>query len=273
MPEMPEVETIVRKLRRGISGKLIESVWLSGLNLRKPVDAGFGPCLTGRTIRGIHRRGKYVIVELEPRAFWLIHLGMSGRIFYRPTESSVPRHTHARIRFSDSSELIYSDHRRFGLLAAYMVVRMEEIPELGALGKDPLSPGLNSSWLRLVLKDSRQPIKSFLLDQRWIAGLGNIYACEALFHAGVRPTRRCCTLKPSETRALVLAIRKVIRLAVRNRGTSFSDFMDSDGELGDNQHFLRVFQREGEECGICRTRIRRRIQANRSSFYCPRCQV
>jgi formamidopyrimidine-DNA glycosylase len=272
MPEMPEVETIARKLRRTIVGKSIKTVWLSGASLRRAVDASFSGCLVSRKIRRVLRRGKYLIIELEPRAYWLIHLGMSGRVVFSASRLAAPKHTHAIIRFSDSSELQYRDHRRFGLLAAYSVEKLAGVPELDALGKDPLSRGLTPAWLQDLVAGSRQEIKAFLLDQTKVAGLGNIYVCEALFHARIHPGRRCFTLTPPETGALVRAIRKTIRMAVRNRGTTFSDFMDSDGELGDNQHFLRVFQLEGKKCRRCRFPIERLRQGNRSSFFCPGCQ-
>lgn len=272
MPEMPEVETIARKLRRTIIGKCVLSVRLSGLPLRRPVSESFAAILMGRTIRRIHRRGKYLIVEMEPRAFWLIHLGMSGRIFYFPGGADTARHTHAIIRFADTTELQYRDHRRFGLLAAYEVSRVGEIPEVQKLGCDPLSSDFQADWLWRQFRKSGQEIKSFLLDQRRIAGLGNIYVCEALFHAGVRPTRRCSRVTRAEALHLTRAVGKVLRQAIRNHGTSFSDFMDSDGELGYNQHYLRVFQREGEKCRRCNAVIRRLFQGNRSSFFCPGCQ-
>jgi formamidopyrimidine-DNA glycosylase len=272
MPEMPEVETIARTLRRTIIGKTVASVRLSGLPLRRPVEESFASDLIGRTIRRIHRRGKYLVAEMEPRAYWLIHLGMSGRVFYFASRPETPRHTHARIGFADSSELQYRDHRRFGLLAVHRVARMALIPELKRIGRDPLSRCLTAAWLQPFLSACRQEIKAFLLDQRKIAGLGNIYVCEALFRARIHPKRRCNTLALEETDALVRAIRKTIRLAVRRRGTSFSDFMDSDGELGDNQYFLRVFQLDGKRCRRCRTVIERLRQGNRSSYFCPRCQ-
>jgi formamidopyrimidine-DNA glycosylase len=273
MPEMPEIETLARQLRKTILGKRIEDVRLSGLPLRKPVSETFPAKLRGRTIRNISRRGKYLVAELEPKAFWLIHLGMSGRILYRSTSSAVAtRHAHAIIRFSDATELEYCDPRRFGLLAAYEVLRLGLVPELRSLGRDPLSPGFHSEWLSSLLRKSRQEIKSFLLDQSKIAGLGNIYACESLFLARIHPARRCLTLKSEETSRLAVAIRKVLRAAVENNGTSFSDFRDSSGNRGNNQRFLKIFQREGEACVRCKSLVRRMRQGNRSTFYCPHCQ-
>jgi formamidopyrimidine-DNA glycosylase len=273
MPEMPEVETIARKLRKSIVGKRVAEVCLSGLKLRKPVPESFADSLRGREIRNVRRRGKYLIVELRPRAFWLIHLGMSGRVLCRLRPMPPVKHTQAIIRFTDRSELEYRDPRRFGLLAAYEVSRPGRIPEIQRLGKDPLGDGFQAAWLWPQLQASRTEIKSFLLDQRRIAGLGNIYVCEALYHAGVHPLRRCSSLSRREAARLVWAIRKVLRLAIRNRGTSFSDFMDSDGEPGTNQRFLRVFQREGEKCRRCHREIERIHQGNRSSYSCPGCQV
>ncbi len=273
MPEMPEIETIARKLRQAILGKRIQKVYLSGLPLRKPVAAAFPIQVEGRGIRRIHRRGKYLILELEPLCYCLIHLGMSGRIVLDRSGSQVKKHTQAIFYLSDATELRYLDHRRFGLLATYEVRRLRQIPELESLGIDPLSARFRQDWLSSELRKSRREIKSLLLDQQKIAGLGNIYACEALYCAGIHPARRCHTLTRDETRKLTIAIQRVVRGAIRHRGTSFSDFMDSDGQAGENQNYLKVFQREGRKCRRCKTGIQRIRQGNRSSFYCPRCQT
>lgn len=272
MPELPEVETIARTLRRSVLGRRVESVTLSGFSLRRPIAADFAAILRGRTFRKIHRRGKYLIAELEPRLFLVIHLGMSGRIFFRLHGQQMADHTHAILGFTDGTALHYCDHRRFGLLRAYEVGALGDIPELQCLGKNPLGSGFSAEWLGGTLRACRQEIKSFLLDQRRIAGVGNIYACEALFHAGIHPGRRCFTLSPAETAQLVRAVRKVLATAVRNRGTTFSDFMDSDGARGAHQYRLRVFQREGRSCRRCGTPVSRLRQGNRSSYYCPGCQ-
>jgi formamidopyrimidine-DNA glycosylase len=272
MPEMPEVETIARKLRSSIIGKRIVEVQLSGFSLRRPVTEGFADQLCGRTIRKVHRRGKYLVLEVEPRAYCVIHLGMSGRIFHHSREPERTRHTHATIHFSDLSELEYRDHRRFGLLAFYQVPRLGQIPELKALGMDPLGAGLEAGKLWEKLCSCRQEIKAFLLDQRKIAGIGNIYASEALFHAGISPTRRCHTITRGEASRLVAAIRKVLRAGVRHGGTTFSDFMAADGARGAHQNYLAVFQRENEKCRRCRAAIKRIRQGNRSTYYCADCQ-
>jgi formamidopyrimidine-DNA glycosylase len=272
MPEMPEVETLARKLRKTIIGKRVAEVRLSGLPLRKPISEGFAAKLQGRTIRRIVRRGKYLLAEMDPKAYWLIHLGMSGKILFHAQEESAGNHTHAIIRFSDATVLEYRDHRRFGLLAFYEVQRPDFIPEIRALGLDPLGAAFNGKWLRPLLRNSRQEIKALLLEQQKIAGLGNIYACESLFLAKIHPARRCFTLDAKKTRQLVGAIKKVLKAAIRHNGTSFSDFMDSDGKPGKNQEHLMVFQREGEDCYRCGASIQRMRQGNRSSFYCSQCQ-
>lgn len=272
MPEMPEVETIARQLRRRIVGRAVREVRLSGKALRRPVEESFAGTLVGRRISRVHRRGKYLILELKPRAYFLIHLGMSGRVLHRSRAEDPAPHTHAIIQLSDGSLLSYQDPRRFGLLAAYEVRRICDIPELERLGKDPLSAAFDGEWLWPLISGSRCDIKAFLLDQRRIAGLGNIYVCEALFRARIHPARRCHRLSRKEVGSLVGAIRKVLRTAVRNQGTTFSDFTASDGEPGSNQRLLRVFQREGRKCRRCGALIRRLRQGNRSSYYCPGCQ-
>jgi formamidopyrimidine-DNA glycosylase len=272
MPEMPEVETIARKLRKHVVGKRITNVELSGLPLRRPIADTLRAALEGRVVRRIHRRGKYLVMEMDPRGWFVVHLGMSGRIFYRPGAFAAQNHTHAKIRFSDATALEYCDHRRFGLLAAYDVARINDIPELKGLGADPLSAGFDPARFRQQLKESRQQVKSFLLDQRKIAGLGNIYVCEALFLARLHPERRCHTLTAHEAKRLFSAVRAALRAGVRHRGTTFSDFQDADGEPGGHQDYLQVYQREGEKCRRCDTPIVRLRQANRSTFCCARCQ-
>jgi formamidopyrimidine-DNA glycosylase len=272
MPELPEVETIARKLRRSITGKQIAGVYLSGKSLRRPLPVDFAVQLSGRTIRAIHRKGKYLILEMQPDGYWIIHLGMSGRLFYTAGPADREKHTHAIVQFAEGGELRYCDPRRFGLMDFCQVPRLEALPDVQRLGRDPLATCLDADWLWLELAKTRRDLKSFLLDQQRIAGLGNIYVCEAMFRARVHPARRCNTLTRQEAAALTRAIRAVLTAAVRHRGTSFSDFMDSDGAPGAHQDFLRVFQREGEKCRRCRATIKRMRQGNRSTYFCPRCQ-
>lgn len=272
MPELPEVETVVRGLRRSVVGRQVREVCLSGKPLRRPVAPDFAGRLRGRMIRRVGRRGKYLVFVLDPPGYWLAHLGMSGRLCCKPHAEPPEKHTHAVIRLSDGSELHYRDPRRFGFLALYDVARPEMVPELRALGADPLGRDFDGERLGRALARSRRDIKSFLLDQKQIAGIGNIYACEALFRARIHPARRCNTIAHREACRLAQALRKVLREAIEHRGTSLSDFVDSAGRPGDHGSYLCVYAREGERCRRCRTPIARMIQGNRSSFFCPRCQ-
>ncbi len=199
MPELPEVETLARTLRAATIGKRITKVYLSGVSLRRPVAETLAATLTGRSVRGIRRFGKYLVMELEPKAFWVIHLGMSGTILTGTQTGTSAKHTHAVVKFADRTSLQYRDPRRFGLLAAYEGIKLSQVPEIRSLGKDALSRGFDENYLLPLLKKSRQEIKSFLLDQRKIAGLGNIYACESLFCARIHPGRRCASLTPKES--------------------------------------------------------------------------
>ncbi len=273
MPELPEVETIVRKLRGAIIGKRVAAVSLSGKALRRPVPGDIAARLRGRTIRMVHRRGKYMILEMEPSAFWLIHLGMSGRLFCSAGPVERVKHTHATIRFDDGWELQYRDPRRFGLMDVAEGKDPSAFSEIRNLGKDPLGPEFEKHWLSLELAKTRRDLKSFLLDQRKIAGLGNIYVCEALYRARLHPARRCNTLTLTDAGVLARSIRAVLAAAIINRGTSFSDFADADGEPGNHQNFLHVFFREGQRCRRCHAVILRMRQSNRSSYFCPGCQV
>jgi formamidopyrimidine-DNA glycosylase len=272
MPELPEVETIACGLRALIPGKRIAEVHLSGKKLRKPIPGTFARKLQGRAISRIHRIGKYLILELDPHAYLLVHLGMSGRIFYPAGRAENAPHTHMRIRFSDATEMHYRDYRRFGLLAVYEVDDIRQIPELKLMGADPLSSEVNTEALWQKLHPCRQPVKSFLLDQKKIAGVGNIYACEAMFYAGIHPSRRCCTLTRAETDRLIRGIRKSLHAGLKHGGTTFSDFLGTDGAPGSNQNFLKVYQREERKCRRCGSFIKRLRQGNRSTFYCPQCQ-
>jgi formamidopyrimidine-DNA glycosylase len=210
---------------------------------------------------------------MRPHAFWLIHLGMSGRLLYTSGTAKRAPHTHAAFCFAGGGELQYFDPRRFGLLDVYEKAALEDLPEVKRLGKDPLSSLISAAWLRQELSRTRRDLKSFLMDQRRIAGVGNIYASEVLFRARLHPLRRCDSLSRGETAALARATSKVLKTAIEHHGTSFSDFRDSDGTPGVHQDFLRVFQREGKKCRRCPALIRRVRQGNRSTFYCPQCQT
>ncbi len=288
MPELPEVETVARDLRREILNHAVRSVTTSGKKLRRSVDrAGLGR-LIDLELRRVDRRGKYLLLRFAPpgtelgaapaaaEQVLIGHLGMSGRLVVSEPGAPLLPHTHLRLGLDGDQgarELRYTDPRRFGLWRTYAGPELCSAPELAALGPDPLEPAFDVDYLHASLRRTQRPLKLALLDQGLVAGLGNIYVCEALFRAGLSPfARGVRTTRPQAAR-LHQAIVEVIGRALENRGTSFSDYVDGRGEAGQNQHALFVFQREQEHCRRCQTPIRRRVQSGRSTFYCPRCQV
>ena len=283
MPELPEVETIRRSLL-SIIGRRIEAVEVVEPRLRRRVAENFASQLVGRLIEGIERRGKYLLFHLsgvlpeEERAnrrpfaggeSLLVHLGMSGALLLQPAGTSRQLHDHVRIRLSGDVQLMYNDPRRFGLLRAGHTA---EFVELGNVGPDPLAETFSAADLAALVRGRKKPVKNLLMDQRALGGIGNIYANEILFRAGIRPGRQARRLTRAEIRRLLGATRAVLRSAVRHGGSSISDYRDGSGRRGYFQLRLRVYGRAGEPCLRCRTAIRRTVHAGRSSFYCPKCQ-
>lgn len=273
MPELPEVETVRRHLERRVPGRRVASAWTSGLALRKPLARGFARAFAGGRFTGVRRVAKFLYLDWEDRAgrngrSLLAHLGMTGRFVFRATAPrELPPHAHAAWRFDDGSTLVFCDARRFGLLEW---VARDARP--AGVGLDPTETPVTGELLHALSRKARTPIKSFLLDQRRVAGLGNIYACEALFRARISPRRRAATLTRAECARLATAIDESLAEAVRYRGTTFSDFRDLDDRPGEYGTSLFVYGREGKPCKVCATRIRRLVQSGRSSFYCPTCQ-
>ena len=273
MPELPEVETVRRHLARRVPGRVVTAVWTSGLSLRRPLARGFRSSFAGGRFTGVRRIGKFLYLDWESAAgradrSLLAHLGMTGRFLHAGASARErPAHTHVVWDFQDGSSLLFCDARRFGLLE--WVAHDSRPPNVGA---DPTEFKLSGEWLARELAKSRAPIKAFLLDQRHIAGLGNIYACEALFRAGISPRRRARGLGRDEADRLADAIHAALAEAVRYRGTTFSDFRDLDDRPGEYGTSLQVYGREGKPCKRCGTRIRRLVQSGRSTFYCGTCQ-
>ncbi|MGH7896646.1 MAG: bifunctional DNA-formamidopyrimidine glycosylase/DNA-(apurinic or apyrimidinic site) lyase [Candidatus Binatia bacterium] len=269
MPELPEVETIRRGLDARLRGLTIRGVEVREPRLRRTIDVAALSALSGRRVEAVARRAKYLLVDVGGGWVWLIHLGMSGRLLVLPEGTPAAAHEHVRVDLEGELVLCYRDPRRFGLMR---VGRLEEFAELRGLGPEPLD-GRLAATLTSRLRATRRDIKAALLDQRLVAGIGNIYANEILFRAGIRPTRRCFRLTRDEIDAISRATRAVLRAAIHRRGTSFSDYFDSDGIPGTFQQRLRVFDRAGEPCRRCGATVKRRAHGGRSSFYCPRCQV
>lgn len=276
MPELPEVET-VRVTLAPIVGARVADVWYSGLRLHtgRPVDiAGLRAACAGATIEAVRRWGKFLLVDLADRpGVVVVHLGMSGRLRIAPASEPRAPHTHVVWALGER-ELRFSDPRRFGIVSLAERGREREHPSLAGLGPDPLVHGLDPAAFHDAARGSRQAVKAFLLDQRRIAGIGNIYASEALWLARVKPSRRTHTLTRAQRTAVLAAIPAVLRHALDHGGTSLRDFVDADGKTGDNQQYLRVYDRAGERCRRrgCGGIIKRTLIQGRATFACPSCQ-
>jgi formamidopyrimidine-DNA glycosylase len=277
VPELPEVETVVRTLRPRLVGARVRAIWWSGqpLHLLRPPDlAAIERVCAGGRVAGVRRRGKFILVDMVAgrgggvRGSLLVHLGMTGRLRVAPAGEVRAAHTHLVWQMDGARELRFVDPRRFGWVAA--AAAEHELRELAGLGPDPLAE-LTVPMLAEALASSRAPIKAFLLDQRRIAGLGNIYVSEALFRAGVHPTTVARRAR-GRAAALVAGIRAALELGIANRGTTLRDYVDADGAAGDNAAALLVYGREGEGCPTCKTPVKRRVDAGRSTFFCGRCQ-
>ncbi len=277
MPELPEVETVRRTLAP-IIGAEIEATWWSGKNLRlnTPVDLkGLRRACRHAEVESIRRLGKYILIDLTRRpGVILVHLGMSGRLRHFVKGSPRPPHTHVEWRFADGRLLRYSDPRRFGNVELLARGRELEHPSLAKLGPDPLEDEITGSSLRVACLRTRRPIKVALLDQSMVAGIGNIYASEALWQAGIHPNTPACKLSLLRCQRLAAAIVDVLVRALGHGGTSLKDFVSADGHAGEHSHYLWVYDRPGSACPSksCPGKVRRTVQQNRATFYCPRCQ-
>jgi formamidopyrimidine-DNA glycosylase len=268
MPELPEVETIRRSLLP-IVGTRIEAVEVREPRLRRVVERDFAARLAGRLIHGIERRGKYLLFQLSGDEALLAHLGMSGALLLQPAGTFAETHDHVCLRLSDGRQVTFNDPRRFGLMR---IGRPHELVELGNVGPDPLSDAFSVRDLAAVARGRKKPVKNLLMDQRALGGIGNIYANEILFRAGIRPSRQARRLTRDDLQRLFAATRAVLSSAIRSGGSSISDYRDGSGRPGYFQLRLKVYDRAGQPCLRCRTKIRRVVQAGRSSFYCPVCQ-
>jgi formamidopyrimidine-DNA glycosylase len=273
MPELPEVETVRRTLAPAVGGR-ISSVWTSGLGLhmaRKPPRARLRR-LVGARITAVRRHGKYLLLDTDRAESIVVHLGMTGRLrIQRASDPRVP-HTHVVLGLG-GRELRFVDARRFGQFD--VVVRGQERghPGLGVLGPDALDESIDARAMLAVAKDKRTTLKAFVLDQSVIAGVGNIYASEALWRAKLRPTLRTHRLTAPAAHRLAAAIREVIERALEHGGTTLSDFVDADGTAGENADYLWVYDRAGQPCERCRTAIKRSVLQGRATYYCPTCQT
>jgi formamidopyrimidine-DNA glycosylase len=288
MPELPEVETVRRGLAPHLEGATLMRVTQNRADLRFPLPEDFAHRLTGARVDRLYRRAKYLLAELDTGETWITHLGMTGRFmvdartpgaFHRPAGDD-PKHTHLVFETVGSEEkgggrIAFNDARRFGYMDLIRTDGLGEHPWFKGLGPEPLGEGFNAQTLEAALAGKKTSIKAALLDQRIVAGLGNIYVSEALHRAHLQPERLAGTLKPRELKALVASARAVLDEAIAAGGSTLQDFRAADGELGYFQHRFRVYDREDAPCPTpgCKGVIRRIVQTGRSSFFCPVCQT
>ena len=287
MPELPEVETVRRGLAPVMEGERFAKVEVRRGDLRWPLPKGFAQKLNGKTVQGLGRRAKYLLADLSSGDVLLMHLGMSGS--FRVGKDSAPgtyyherskstAHDHIVFHMSNGATVTFNDPRRFGSMKLVSRARLEDEPLLRSLGPEPLGNEFDAAMLAKACAGKKTSLKAALSDQRVVAGLGNIYVCEALFRARLSPKRIASTIadrngKPNgRAEKLVDAIKAVLKDAIEAGGSSLRDHRRADGSLGDFQHNFQVYDREGDPCPSCKGKIKRIVQGGRSTFYCPSCQ-
>ncbi|SLN13928.1 Formamidopyrimidine-DNA glycosylase [Aquimixticola soesokkakensis] len=283
MPELPEVETVRRGLDPSMSGAVIARAEVNRPDLRWPFPPDMAARLTGARVERLRRRSKYILADLDTGETLLMHLGMSGRMVvsgdplgqFVHDHPQVEKHDHVVFHMANGARITFNDPRRFGAMDLFATADEARQPLIAALGPEPLGNDFSAAYLVEKLAKRALPIKSALLDQKIVAGLGNIYVCEVLFRAKVAPTQRAGDLGAERVAGLVPIIRDVLLEAIEAGGSTLRDFRQADGELGYFQHRFRVYGREGESCLApqCSATIARVVQSGRSSFYCPNCQA
>lgn len=272
VPELPEVETIINCLRPHVKDKeIVDANVKEGSVINSGSKQSFIKKLKGRKIHNVERRGKYVVFHLGER-YLVVHLRMTGSLLYIDPEETAAseKYVTLSLQFKDKSQLLLTSIRKF--TQAYLVEDLDEAGSLTKLGPEPLAEDFGIEDFKGLLNDRTARIKPLLLNQRFIAGIGNIYANESLFLAGIHPLRTADSLNEDEMEELYLAIDQVLQEGIEHRGTTQDTFRDAEGEEGSHQHHLRVYDREGEMCNRCNTSIKRTKISGRSSYFCPRCQ-
>ena len=282
MPELPEVETVRRGLAPAMEGAVITRAQINRPDLRWPFPKNMSERLTGARIQTLGRRSKYILASLDTAETLLIHLGMSGRMLisgdplgqFVHEHPAAEKHDHVILDLDNGSRITFNDPRRFGAMDLIASHRIAAHTLIAGLGPEPLGNAFSESYLADQLKGRKLPMKSALLDQKIVSGLGNIYVCETLFRCGIHPTRKAGQLSKARISRLVPVIRDVLSEAIEAGGSSLRDFRQADGELGYFQHSFDVYGREGAPCRTpgCTGTIRRMVQSGRSTFYCPQCQ-
>lgn len=282
MPELPEVETVRRGLAPVMEGQVITRAIVNRPDLRWPLPTGMAERLTGTRVLALRRRSKYILADLSSGETLIVHLGMSGRMLvsgrmlgdFHHDHPAPAKHDHVMLDMEGGARITFNDARRFGAMDLVPTDAAETHWLIKDIGPEPLGNAFDESYLRARLKGRNTPIKSALLDQTLVAGLGNIYVCEVLFRSGISPVRKAGRIGPDRVAGLVPVIRTVLTEAIEAGGSSLRDYRQANGELGYFQHTFRVYDREGAPCLTpgCTGTIRRIVQSGRSSFYCPICQ-
>ena len=278
MPELPEVETVMRGLQARLEGRVLRRAVARRPDLRWPLPPGLVDRLTGARVTSFRRRAKYILMRLDSGWSVLIHLGMSGRMLLEPVgRNDITLHEHIELETDDGWRVGFVDPRRFGSVDLIETALEDTHRLLAGLGPEPLDDAFSVAMLSAALEGKRTPIKSALLDQKIVAGLGNIYVCEALFRSGISPLRLASSIPGVRAKRLVPAIKQTLNEAIAAGGSSLRDYVQTNGELGYFQHAWKVYGREGEPCPTCQADpscdgVRRIVQAGRSTFYCGRTQ-
>jgi formamidopyrimidine-DNA glycosylase len=287
MPELPEVETVRLGLQPALEGHVITRAQTRRGDLRISFPRDFVRRLEGRRVTHLRRRAKYILADLDSGETLVIHLGMSGRMsvysenrprklgnyLYDAATAGADKHDHVVLETDAPAKIVFNDHRRFGLMTLVNTAHLEEDRLFRDVGVEPLSDAFNTAYLAKVLEGKKTPIKSALLDQRLVAGLGNIYVCEALFRARISPKRMAGSISAERLAPLAAAIRKVLKDAIAAGGSTLRDHAQATGDPGNFQHHFLVYGREGRPCKLgCRGTVKRIVQSGRSTFYCPKCQ-
>ncbi len=280
MPELPEVETVCRYLNEHISGETVKQATVNRYELRKGtrIPYNFVPRITGQTVKSVNRRGKYILIHLSKDDVVIAHLGMTGKILVHAEMQPVEKHDHVLLEFASGKELVFSDPRRFGLILMVEEKELYELPILKGMGIEPLEDGFTGEYLKDKLSTTKIPVKTALLDQTIVAGLGNIYVCEALFISNISPLRPAKEVSLGQAKTLVSVIKDLLLKSIEAGGTTFRDYRHSDGKKGEFVNQLLVYGREGQTCEDCNWKnacegIKRISLNGRATFYCPRKQT
>ena len=274
MPELPEVESLRLALKPLLERHLLGTVEIRQRSLRYPVDSRLlKRSLPGRRITRLRRRGKYLLFDLDDGPSLLVHLGMSGRLALVSADRPFARHDHVAFGLEDGLQLRFNDARRFGVIDMVPAGGESRHRLLAHLGVEPLEKEFNAANLRNMALGRRCPVKTFIMDSRYVVGVGNIYACEALFMAGIHPRRAAGRISPARWQGLTTAVRRILKAAIRQGGTTLRDYFNVAGEPGGYRRRLRVYGRPDEPCRRCERPIRRVVLSGRGTFYCPGCQI